>query len=170
MTAEEKQEFLDSLASGRDAVSQAIAGVDAQAAVRTPGDGRWSVLEIVEHLFLVEQEMLARIQGSAVSDEPVVNAEREARIKSRGTDRRKPLQAPASVQPSGRFNTLQQALDAFSAERARTIAYVQACDFDLRCRVTTHPLLGNMNAHETLLIMAVHPHRHVAQIREALSA
>jgi len=37
-------------------------------------------------------------------------------------------------------------------------------------RTAHHPLIGDVNCYETLLIMAIHPHRHAPQIQEIRDA
>jgi hypothetical protein len=66
--------------------------------------------------------------------------------------------------------TLAEALSVFSSSRDRTIAYVQNLQEDPRLRTAHHPLIGDVNCYETLLIMAIHPHRHTQQIQEIQSA
>ncbi|MGC9971352.1 MAG: hypothetical protein ABSE56_12265 [Bryobacteraceae bacterium] len=48
--------------------------------------------------------------------------------------------------------------------------FVESCRGDLRFRLATHPLLGPVNCHEALLLMAVHPHRHPRRIQEIKAA
>jgi hypothetical protein len=100
----------------------------------------------------------------------VVNEKRERLIPVRGRNRSFHLEAPEMVRPAGRYATLAAATEAFLTARRRTLRYVEDCHHDLRARMTTHPLLGTVNCWENLLMMAMHPGRHAAQIREALLA
>ena len=74
-------------------------------------------------------------------------------------------QAPERVYPSGRFGSLAKALEQFSANRDQTIAYLSECKDDLHARSIVHPI-GPMTCHECFVIIANHPLRHLAQIRE----
>ncbi|MBZ5633924.1 MAG: DinB family protein [Acidobacteriia bacterium] len=170
MDAREKQELLESLESGREALLAALYGVTEDLAARVPEPGRWSVRECVEHLFLVENYLFAQIAASQPSERPVGSRAREARILERGADRTNRLEAPEVARPTGRFPTLGEALDAFLTSRALTIRYVHAWKEDPRSRTAHHPLIGPVNCYETLLIIAIHPHRHVQQIREVVSS
>ena len=137
------------------------AGLNEDLAVRAPEHGRWSVLECVEHLVLVEDYLLAQIisaqnNASQPSDAPVGSRMRENSILKRGADRSRALEAPEVARPTGRFPTLAEAIEAFVKSRDQTI----------HSRTAHHPLIGPVNCYETLLIMAIHPHRHAQQIRE----
>ena len=68
--------------------------------------------------------------------------------------------------PTGRFATLAEAVESFLATREQTVRFVEACDEDLRAKPMAHPLLGPINCHVALLLIAVHPRRHASQIRE----
>jgi hypothetical protein len=95
---------------------------------------------------------------------------RENNILKRGADRTRTFEAPEVARPTGRFPTLSEALKTFASSRDRTIAYVQSLQEDPRMRTAHHPLIGDVNCYETLLIMAIHPHRHVQQIQEIRAA
>lgn len=170
MDAHEKQQLLDSLEGGRAALIAALDGVTEDQARCVPEPGRWSVLECVEHLFLVENNLLERVMASQPSETPVGSRAREERILQRGADRTNRFEAPEQARPTGRFPTLAQALAAFLDKREQTIAYVRAASDDLRLRATTHPLIGAVNSYENLLIMSIHPHRHSHQIKEIRTA
>ncbi len=79
------------------------------------------------------------------------------------------MQAPERVRPKGRYGSLATALHQFRENRERTIAYIAACEDDLRTRATQH-LLGRMSCQECLMVLIAHPVRHVEQIREIKQA
>ena len=170
MDACEKQQLLESLETGRGALAAAVSGVAEDIAAKSPAPGRWSVLECVEHLALVEEYLFAQIAASTPSETPVGSRLRENNILKRGADRTRTLEAPEVARPTGRFPTLANALAAFASSRERTIAYVRNLREDPRLRTANHPLIGDVNCYETLLIMSIHPHRHVQQIQEAVAA
>jgi uncharacterized damage-inducible protein DinB len=166
MQTYEKQEMVALLAAGRQALIDAVDGVAEEQARRAPGDGRWSVLECVEHVALVEDYLLARLLEGRQVAESGIDPRREELIAKRGADRSRSIAAPEAVRPVGRYATLAEAVEWFESTRERTLRYVDSCDEDLRGKVTTHPLLGAVTCQETLLMIALHPKRHAAQIRE----
>jgi DinB superfamily len=170
MDAREKQELLKSLESGREAVLAALENLTEDLAARAPGPCRWSIRECVEHLFLAEHHLFTEIAASQPSETPVGSRLRENNILKRGADRSRTLEAPEMARPNGRFSTLADALQAFVASRDQTIRYVRNFQDDPRRQTANHPLVGPVNCYEMLLIIAIHPHRHAAQIREVRSA
>jgi uncharacterized damage-inducible protein DinB len=166
----EKQELLNSMAAGRQALLDALDGITEDEAARAPAEGRWSVLECVEHVALVEDYLFALLLEGRRVDDTGINPAREGLIAKRGADRSRPVPAPDMVRPTGRYATVAAALERFLEVRERTVRYLESCDEELRSKVTTHPLLGAANCHETVLMIALHPKRHAGQIREIRAA
>jgi hypothetical protein len=123
----------------------------------------------VEHLAASEDYLFGQIVAAS-SGAPMVNEKREALIVARGLDRTRPVPAPEVGRPAGRFATLAEAVRHFLASRERTIRFVENCGEDLRSKLTSHPIIGSVNCQEMLLMIAVHPHRHVKQIEEIKAA
>lgn len=170
MQPHEKQELIDSLTAGRRTLIDAVDGVTEDLAKRAE-DGRWSILQCVEHLALAEDYLFGQILAATPNDTPLVNQRRERIIREHGSSRSRPMAAPEAATPQGHFATLAEALAAFSASRARTVAFVESYTMDLRAQLTTHPVVtGPVNCHEMLLMMAVHPFRHASQIQELRAA
>ncbi len=87
---------------------------------------------------------------------------------SRVIGRERRVLAPQALEPTGRFGSVEAAMDAFRYARARTLEFVRTCERDLRHEHTTHPVLGLIPGYNCLLLLASHPPRHAAQIRELL--
>jgi hypothetical protein len=170
MDPNEKQKILAELHTGRSTLIAVLAGMTEDQATRIPSPGSWSVLQCVEHLAVAENNLLSRITAAQQSSSSTLNPRREALLVTRGLDRTRKLQAPEAAVPTGRFPTLSAALQQFLHGRARTILFVEQCTDDLRCRQTSHPLIGDINCHELLLLIAVHPLRHIQQIEEIKAA
>jgi hypothetical protein len=81
------------------------------------------------------------------------------------TDRSKKLTAPEPLVPSGKFATPEDAAQAFTEARDKSIAYAKTTDAELRVPVGPGPA-GPLDAYQLLLLMASHSARHTAQIRE----
>ena len=166
MQTQERAYILKALAGGRDALLDALRGLPDGLATASPASGRWSVVECVEHLAVSEHFLLTAITEARCSEAPVANPKREAAILSRGADRTAPVTSPEAGLPTGRFATLADASAGFLAARERTVRFVETCDDDLRAKAMTHPVMGTINCHEALLLIAVHPRRHAQQILE----
>jgi hypothetical protein len=166
MDPAEKRKMLDDLERGNQALRDALQGIGEERAAWRPGPDRWSVLDCVEHLALVEGYLLGQLEAATPALTPVGTALREARIAERAVDRSRPVPAPESARPRARFATLAEALQRFETVRGRTVRFVECCEVDLRQQATTHPIIGAVNCNELLLMMALHPVRHASQITE----
>jgi len=166
MNAQEKQKLLSDLDNGRQALLDSLKDVSEEQAAWVPAPGRWSVLECVEHLAVSEDYLFAQMMASHLSETPVVNEKREAMIVAVGLDRNRKVQSPDVGKPAGKFSTLAAALNHFQTTHERTIKFVETCHEDLRCKITSHPIIGTVNCYEMLLMIAVHPFRHAKQIEE----
>jgi uncharacterized damage-inducible protein DinB len=168
MLDEERREMLEKLRASRETLIALVEGVPEELAKRSPGPGKWSILECVEHVVLAEDHMRGLVMTAQRSSEPVINSRRERAIIERGADRSRKVDAPGVALPRGRFLTLREAMGAFVESRDRTIQFVENCSDDLRTLLADHPVVGRVNGHETLLLIAVHPLRHAGQIEEIL--
>ena len=166
MATEKKREVLALLEQGRAALLAALEGVSDETAAHTPGEGRWSVLDCVEHMAVSEDYLFSQIGIATSSEGPLTNETREAKMLAFGADRSRRIESPPEGHPKGIFRTLPDAVDHFLASRKRTMEFVEANEEDLRTKATWHPILGVANSHEMLLSIGVHCLRHVRQIEE----
>jgi len=166
MEPDEKTKLLDDLQNGRKVFVDAVSGVTEELAARAPAPGKWSVLECVEHVAVSEDYLFSQIMAASTVEAPLINLEREARIVFVARDRSKKIQSPDAGRPSGRFSTLAAAVRHFQTARERTLLFVQSCTEDLRCKITSHPMISKVNCYEVLLMIAAHPFRHAEQIEE----
>jgi uncharacterized damage-inducible protein DinB len=135
MDAAQKQELLETLESGRQAFLNSISGMTEEEARQSRGPGRWSVLDIAEHLAIVEHNLLTRVEKAEPADsrpEVQIDPRREGRIRERAPDRSRAIAAPEPAKPTGRFPTLAAAIDRFSetAERRSTLSKIAITTFE----------------------------------------
>jgi len=164
--APDREHILKLLAESRDALLAGAAGLtDEQARIR-PAPNQWSVLDCVEHVAITEHFMLTMIATKLAPAAASGDRSREELFLHEVTNRARKVGAPDRAHPTGRFPTLAAALEQFNQSRARSIDFVEHCDKDLRAHTAPHPLFGPITGQEYLIILALHPARHAAQIRE----
>jgi hypothetical protein len=167
MEKSEKAEVLRALKAGRDAVHEAVAGLDEAVARRKPSAQQWSILECVEHMIESERYLLTRLHAAELSEQPFEKSRREQKLALLAADRTRRIEAPERVHPKGNFETLREALTAFDETRADVVRWVENCAGDPRRMITDHPLIvGPVTCMETLVMIAAHPARHAKQILE----
>jgi DinB superfamily len=174
----------------RQQLLEAVAGLsDAQMKFKAAPD-KWSIAEIVEHLvnaenavFMVTQQIIktplqAELQtlvkervmkspvpvtgqgtnGLLVKDQTII-------LTATNRTTRK-FQAPEPVAPRGKLAAKAELLAAFDKARARTIAFLETTDADLRSHFAEHWVLGVLDAYQWLLFVTAHSERHIAQLNE----
>jgi len=146
MAPKERTEIVETLERSRQEFIAAVAGVDeAQAKVR-PDAARWSVLDCVEHVTMVEERFLGWLKVAQKLDTPRVDKEKEANL------------------------LVRVAVEQFNANRTRSIEFAQERSDELYSLAAEHPRFGPMNGVEFLIIVAAHGRRHAAQIQEVRGA
>lgn len=144
-----------------------FADVNDEQSRRHPAEGKWSVLDTVEHLTVAETimvKLVAETRRPKTADRP----NREERFQQVVPDRGFRMESPEAGRPTGRFANLAQARQQFETARAQTIRFVEVCSEDLRATEVTHPhpLAGVISTYEMLIVMAMHAERHAKQIEE----
>lgn len=127
-------------------------------------DNGWSILQIAEHVATAEHGMYRGLELAIPKTTPP-DHNKDQVIRTAAPNRGNKLEAPAQSLPKGRWLTLAECLDAFQKSRARTLEMVRTAD-DLRNKMFKHPLLGELDGYQAVLVIAAHPQRHAEQIEE----
>lgn len=170
MAPKETSEFVQMLDDSRQAFHAAVIGVSETQAIIQPAPGRWSVLECVEHVAVVEQRFLSRLESASRQETPRIDKQKEQELAASVVNRASRAPAPEAVQPAARFASLADAMEGFDEVRARTIRFVAERGADLYLLTTEHARFGVLNGAEFLVIISGHVLRHADQIREARAA
>jgi len=170
MAPKEHMDIVELLHQSRTEVRAAAEGLTEPQAKHKPSPEKWSVLDCVEHVVIVEGRVMGRFENPATGEVPRADQEREANIREAGTNRGTALQAPEPTRPTGRYATLAEALAAFDAARERTIAFAQQKGPELYAIAISHPVFGVLNGVEAMHLTAAHARRHAAQMREVRGA
>lgn len=140
-----------------------------------PAANRWSVAECAEHIGLIEDLAFRRITEHALK--APADPERRKSIKYSdngvmrvGSQREPKLNAPESLQPSGRWSTPDEILKSVLSCRTRTMEFVKSTQDDLRNHFLDHPAFGTVDTYQWLLLISAHMRRHSDQILEVKAA
>jgi uncharacterized damage-inducible protein DinB len=162
--ATERYQLLTLLENSERKYLGTLEGISDEAAQARLNEGSWSILEIAEHVAASEHGMFRLLELGHEKTTPP-NFEVDATIRVVALDRTNKRQAPQGSQPKGRWKTLAEAVEAFRLSRARTREMARDAA-DLRKRGGQHPLVGELDGYQMLLLMALHAARHAAQIEE----
>jgi hypothetical protein len=132
---------------------------------------RWSPALAAEHIVTAEpfiRAMIEPILKEPTAPELLVDARKEEALGQGVVDRSKKFTAPEPLQPTGKFKTPAEALEAFRAERQKTIDFVKNGG-DFRTHAAKHFVAGNLDAYGWVVFLSGHSERHTLQIEEVLA-
>jgi len=166
LTRGERDRAMSHLHATRKMFLDSIAGLTEAQWKFKPAPNRWSIAECAEHIAISEDslfEFMKKIlQGPAQPANRAGLEEKDQEVLEFSVDRTKKEQAPAFLQPTGRWASREELIAHFKKSRDHTIAYVRDTQDDLR----GHFISSGTDAYQWLLVIAGHTERHVAQINE----
>ena len=172
LTSEERDFAAKHLAESRERFFQTVCGLTAEQLNYKPAPDRWSVGENLEHVILVER------RGSGFVDVSIkqpVDPRRSSgypgsheSLVVMARDRSHPRRGPEAVQPKG-GKPLDQLLREYDAARKFTRGLL-ATDVDLRAYFAPHPVFGELDCYQWILILAAHSDRHRSQAEEVMAS
>jgi uncharacterized damage-inducible protein DinB len=163
---DERDEVLGILRRSCTRLLSAVDAVAPELSEQSAAEGRWSVLQCLEHVVNSEEGMLRLWQK--MSQPGSEERTKDELIRSVAPDRSRPRQAPERVVPQGRIKSVAEARERFVKARAATLAAVEEMPpEDLRGKVVPHPLAESVDGYQLFHIMALHSERHAQQIDES---
>lgn len=167
-------DVLQTLDASRQALRESVAAIPSAARTARPAPDRWSPVDIVEHLSLVEARFSAVVGGKIAealhAGLGLESQPRQAlpdRIRTLLADRTGKRTAPEAAVPSGAMDE-HTAWEAADKARAGFRAAVLSADGRaLSSVIHEHPFFGPLNVYQWVELIAAHEMRHVAQVREA---
>ena len=167
-SAQEKNTVLQYLQQAQDGLISTVSGLSEAQSNFKPAAAVWSVAGIVEHLAIVEDLVVTRLDQLATSanvpEEPRFQGS-DAVLIERVRDRSQKFKTLERGQPTG--NPLTDSLERLNTSRKRVMAFVQSAPADFRQHAMPHPVFGPLDGHQWLLALAGHCVRHTEQIIEA---
>lgn len=167
LSAAERADLTERLEASRDQTLALVSNVSDSEWSRQPGDDRWSVSDVVEHLVLAEGTLQARVQSLSEGEEHpqwrTIDRMTIDHVIARASDRSTAFQAPEPIRPSGELSRAEL-LERFSAARQRTIELVRTTDAPLKSHAAPNPLVGDANGRHWIAFVVGHNLRHNQQI------
>ena len=164
-TKSEQEALVDLLHRTEELFLLALENISADQACFKTAPDRWSIAGIAEHVVSVE-EFLLELLRSATPSTDESNRVIDGKIHRFAASRTRVVRAPQSVHPCGRFADLADSAAHFREVRQRSYLYVQQTAANSRGLRVQHPVAGNIDAYQCLLLLAYHPVRHIGQIDE----
>lgn len=167
----DKAQLVEALRASERRLTEAVAGLSEEDYRFREGEDRWTVLEMVEHLALAEKFLrgaVIRTLGEPPTD--LDTSAKEVLVLKLAETRADRIIAREVNVPTGRFATMKDALAAFHAERAETVAFVETSEADFRRHTFPHTKFGDIDCRQWMVLLSTHIDRHLRQIDEVLTA
>src|ERR1700722_17615505 len=150
----------------RDLVHRTAHGLTPEQFQYRPDASRWSVAENLEHITIVEQNIVAGLlqtmqMSTAPDNKPAVNNELLLAIFGRVVQ---PLVAPERVRPTSRW-PVDNLLDEFDGARRRMVEFATAAadTKEVRHYFMPPPFFGELDCYQWFTLVAGHSARHCNQ-------
>jgi DinB superfamily len=170
MTTQERQLVLEQLASSEARLLGLVEGLTVAQWGFREAEGRWSIAENVEHCILFEEfirGVIARtLEGAAEPEKMVEAAAKEALVLGLAERRATKFSAREVVRPVGTWVDMGEMVAEFRKTRARTVAFVEGVQGDLRGHFFPHVAFGDLDCYQWLVVLGQHGARHALQIEE----
>jgi uncharacterized damage-inducible protein DinB len=171
LTDAERQLAITEMTKTNDHLLSAINGLSEDQLIFKASPDSWSIAECVEHIALSENNIFEMLQGTLQTEaDPSKRGDvkmTDEQILKMIADRTNKVKTSEAFEPSGKFGSHAETLNAFTTKRAENIGYVKTTEDDLRNRYVQLPF-GTVDAYQILLFMSAHTERHVLQIEEVM--
>ena len=167
-------DVLTTLDASRQALRDSMAAIPPAVRTVRPAPDRWSPVDIVEHLSLVESRFSAVVGGkiadaldAGLGPEHQPREPLPDRIRTMLGDRTGKRTAPEAAVPTGRMDEAAAWAAADKARDGFRASILSADGLALGGVIHDHPFFGPLNVYQWVELIAAHEMRHVAQVREA---
>jgi uncharacterized damage-inducible protein DinB len=173
MTTAERELLLKNLVESRERLLRMAQGLSREQLHYRPEVGRWTVAECLEHIVTVEARLLDRIQKTLETDpDPSRRSAMEGNddaIANGAARREVRFQAPQALVPIGRWPDAQL-LEEFEAARHQTRDFAAGTQANLRQHCFKHPVFGDLDLYQWMLLIPAHCDRHRTQSEEVMAS
>jgi len=173
MTSAEREVLLTNLAESRERLLGLAQGLSREQLHFRPAPDRWTLAECLEHIVIVEGRVLRLVQqtletGPDSSKRSAMEGQDHAMVHGTA-GRAVRFQAPEYLVPTGRWPD-EQLLKEFEAVRQQTREFAASTDADLRRHFFAHPVFGDLDLYQWLLLVTAHCDRHRAQSEDVMAS
>ncbi len=129
-----------------------------------PAPGKWTVLEVLEHIFIVDKGAARLSKPDAEPTERDLDRSRN-RMTRGMADLQQPFAGGSAIDPKGRFADYAEWRAAFLANRAEILQLGNEKGWSGLCATFPHPFFGHLTRAEWAVFIGLHADRHLAQMQ-----
>jgi hypothetical protein len=163
----EIQKIFDSLEKKYPNLLQLLNSLSDDALYFKAGADKWSIVEVIEHLVMAEENMLEQLTdaASATALDPQDRSAKNYHIVIKVMTKDIPVDVPdESMEPHGQI-ALEELLERWNDTRQKTRAFIDGINSEKAGElVYRHPFAGPLNMAETLRFIDVHFDNHMRHI------
>ncbi len=127
-------------------------------------EGKWTIAQVLEHLYLIEKLAVEGIQRTLKTDEK--NPVKLRRIHL-AADRSYKVQAPERLVPTDEFQTFEQIKNKLDSSREGLVQSIEGVSEEiLNVKSMPHPAYGALSLNQWVSFIGYHEQRHLEQIEE----
>ncbi|MFC7370595.1 DinB family protein [Fictibacillus iocasae] len=130
--------------------------------------GKWSAMQVLEHLYLIEKSITAMIQKHLDGGD---HRSIPAKPIHLTVDRSTKVDAPAYVIPSEDIQTWHSIISKLDASRHELLRLIQSTQKQkLNIKGFSHPVFGLLSLDQWVEFIGYHEKRHLLQIEEIMNS
>ncbi|MFC4559081.1 DinB family protein [Virgibacillus kekensis] len=148
----------------RKQLMEEIDGISDENLNKKSAENKWSIKQILEHLYLMEEGIANNIQGQLDNGE-MINAEDHPIDQT--INRQRKVEAPEFARPTEDFATVEEMKEKLATSHRNLQTLADTSDEKLLSeRGFPHPFFNDMSLKQWIPFVGYHELRHVQQIRE----
>ncbi|WP_169891210.1 DinB family protein [Litchfieldia alkalitelluris] len=149
----------------REQLLNEVKGLSNEQLNQKENSDEWSIMEILEHLHLIEETASKAIQESL--SETTHNTPTSEKPIQFTTNRRHKVKAPANLVPSGNYVTIDEMEQRLTTSRSNLIDIIsKPSGQELTQKSYPHPIFGDLILTQWVEFLGLHELRHLEQIKE----
>lgn len=166
-------EVINYLDTERTALREAVERVLPELRDRQPGADRWSVAQVLQHLFIIEKRIglgmakwVTDARNEGLGPETDTSSVMNSLPLQLITDRSQRRNAPEEVRPQGDIDAKSAWAALEQSRETLRAAFLAGDGLVLSKVIQPHPVLGPINLYQWMLFVGSHEMRHTAQVIE----
>ncbi|QQK78726.1 DinB family protein [Salicibibacter cibi] len=131
-------------------------------------EGRWTIAQVLEHLYLIERGLAAPIIQKELENDDSQPARKKKPIELTVDRSVQKVEATEPFQPSNEFMTFEEIKERLSQSRAILLKALETVEDEaiLSQKSAKHPAFGTMDLAQWVEFIGLHERRHLLQIEE----
>ncbi len=151
----------------RNELYKSVAPLSDEQLNQTIEENRWSIMQVMDHLYLMERTITKAIQSTLEKGD---KQEVDNKPIHFTVDRSTKVDAPPMVKPSEEFISLAEMKEKLEQSRQELLRFLDGVkEDDLKEKAYPHPIFGMIRLDQWVPFIGYHEKRHLEQIEELKS-